>query len=68
MSTELALASQHVGRITTALKDNSGGGWEGHTQSAIYWMTEPADLIHVKQGHLALQVLLLISIDIASTL
>ena len=50
----MALSSQHVERVTTALKDNSGGGWDGHTLLNIYWYTNPHDLVHIKAGHTAL--------------
>ncbi|KDR83614.1 hypothetical protein GALMADRAFT_235897 [Galerina marginata CBS 339.88] len=55
LATELGLASQHVARVTSALRDYSGGGWEGYTQLALYWMTQLDDLVHVKAGHIALQ-------------
>ena len=56
-STEFALASQHVARVTNALQENSGGGWVGHSQLTIYWLVDSDDLIRSKTGHLALQVL-----------
>ncbi|CAA7259881.1 unnamed protein product [Cyclocybe aegerita] len=56
LAKEMALASQHVARITSALKENSGGGWEGHIQLTIYWTTESANLSHVKEGHYAIQL------------
>ena len=55
LATEMALSCQHVSRITSALKDNSGGGWEGYTQLSIYWLATSM-VLHVKKGHLALQV------------
>ncbi|KAF8914026.1 hypothetical protein CPB84DRAFT_1758186 [Gymnopilus junonius] len=55
LAMELSLASQHVSRVTSALKANSGGGWKDHTQLAIYWLTESRDLAHVKRGHFALK-------------
>lgn len=55
-STEFALASQHVSRVTTALQENSGGGWDGHSQLTIYWLVDSNDLYHSKIGHHALQV------------
>ena len=48
LALETALACQHVRRITEALKNNSGGGWQGHTQLALYWLQNFADLRHVK--------------------
>ncbi|KAJ3517961.1 hypothetical protein NLJ89_g148 [Agrocybe chaxingu] len=56
LAKEMALASQHVARITSALKENSGGGWEGHIQLIIFWTTVPANLSHVKEGHHVLQL------------
>ena len=55
-STEFALASQHVARVTNALQENSGGGWDGHSQLTIYWLVDSEDLTRSKIGHLALQV------------
>ncbi|KAF8974438.1 hypothetical protein BDZ97DRAFT_23573 [Flammula alnicola] len=55
LATEMALASQHVARVTAALKENSGGGWDGYTQLSIYWLVQSKHLIHVKQGHLAVK-------------
>ena len=56
LSEELALACQHVARVTLALKENSGRGWEGHTQLSIFWGTRIDDLSCIKQGHNSLQV------------
>ena len=56
-STEFALASQHVARVTSALQENSGGGWDGHSQLTIYWLVDSDDVTRLKIGHLALQVL-----------
>ena len=55
-STEFALASQHVARVTNALQGNSGGGWDGHSQLTIYWLVDLGDFACSKIGHLALQV------------
>ncbi|KIM46059.1 hypothetical protein M413DRAFT_441121 [Hebeloma cylindrosporum] len=55
LSQELALACQHIARVTLALKENSGGGWEGHTQLSIFWATRIDDLPYIKQGHNCLQ-------------
>lgn len=52
----MALASQHVARVVSALRENSGGGWVGFTQLAIYWLTGFHDLTHVKAGHVSAQV------------
>lgn len=48
LSLEMALACQHVDRVVKALQSNSGGGWEGHVQLALYWMVNFADLPRVK--------------------
>jgi diphthine-ammonia ligase len=50
LAMETALASQHVARVTEALRTNSGGGWVGHTQAAIYWLADTNNLIHVKRA------------------
>ena len=55
-STEFALASQHVGRVISALQESSGGGWDGHSQLTFYWLVDSNDLRHSKIGHHALQV------------
>lgn len=52
----MALASQHVSRVVGAIKENSGGGWDGYTQLSIYWLNHLDDLDHVKKGHFSLQV------------
>ncbi|KAJ3812160.1 hypothetical protein F5876DRAFT_87885 [Lentinula aff. lateritia] len=36
LATETALAIQHADRVVAALRN----GWEGHTQMAIYWLSE----------------------------
>lgn len=56
-ATEFALASQHVARVTSALQENTGGGWDGHSQLTIYWLVDSDDITRSKIGHLALQVL-----------
>lgn len=50
LAMETALASQHVSRVTEALRTNSGGGWVGHTQAAIYWLTDANHLNYVKRA------------------
>jgi diphthine-ammonia ligase len=47
---ELALSSQHVGRITSVLRNSTGGRWKGHAQAVIYWLADPVHLIHTKRG------------------
>ncbi|KAF8812566.1 hypothetical protein BYT27DRAFT_7160154 [Phlegmacium glaucopus] len=54
-SAEFALASQHVARVTSALQENSGGGWDGHSQLTVYWLVDSNDLTPSKIGHQALQ-------------
>lgn len=48
LETETALSFQHVDRVVSALKNNSGGGWEGHEQGIIYWLARESDIPHVK--------------------
>ncbi|KAI0089326.1 hypothetical protein BDY19DRAFT_1041644 [Irpex rosettiformis] len=40
LALETALACQHVDRVIRALKSNSGGGWEGYIQLAVYWLQD----------------------------
>jgi diphthine-ammonia ligase len=47
---ETALACQHVARVTDALKSNSGGGWVGHPQAALYWLADISHLPQLKHG------------------
>lgn len=56
LAMEVALSSQHVSRITAALRECAGGGWEGHAMLNIYWLTSSCSLPHVKKGHFALKV------------
>ena len=56
LAMEVALSSQHVSRITAALRECAGGGWEGHTMLNTYWFRSSCSLSHLKQGHLALKV------------
>lgn len=50
LALETALACQHAARIVDVLKTNSGGGWEGHVQLALYWMARLSDVDHVRSG------------------
>ncbi|KZT12538.1 uncharacterized protein LAESUDRAFT_638886 [Laetiporus sulphureus 93-53] len=50
LSTETALSFQHVERIVSTLKNNSGGGWEGHGQANLYWLAHASDVPHVKKA------------------
>ncbi|KAJ7228530.1 hypothetical protein GGX14DRAFT_613390 [Mycena pura] len=62
LALETALALQHVSRVASALS-TSTGAWIGHTQLALYWLANIADLPDVKRGHVALE-----STDTAPTL
>ncbi|RDB22801.1 Diphthine--ammonia ligase [Hypsizygus marmoreus] len=48
LATETALACQHVARVVNVLS-SSGGGWKGHAQAALYWVSDISDLVHVKR-------------------
>ncbi|GJE84099.1 diphthine--ammonia ligase [Phanerochaete sordida] len=50
LATETALACQHAARVVQALQSNSGGGWDGHVQLALYWMVSFDDLPHVRDA------------------
>ncbi|KAJ7638968.1 hypothetical protein FB45DRAFT_417505 [Roridomyces roridus] len=54
LALETALCTQHVIRVTDALS-TSTGGWTGHTQIALYWLSNQSDLENVKRGHQILQ-------------
>ncbi|KAK7061844.1 Diphthine--ammonia ligase [Favolaschia claudopus] len=47
---QTALSLQHVERVTRAISTVSGG-WQGHTQLALYWLANITDLGAVRQGH-----------------
>ena len=47
---ETALTFQHVDRVIDALRNMSGGGWQGHIQAVLYWLANAADIQHVKKG------------------
>ncbi|KAJ7094639.1 hypothetical protein B0H15DRAFT_969751 [Mycena belliarum] len=55
LALETALSLQHVSRVTDAVRTNTGGGWMGHTQLALYWLARAADLPAVKHGHEAIE-------------
>jgi diphthine-ammonia ligase len=40
LPTEISLVSQHADRIVKALSTNAGGGWDGHAQLILYWLTQ----------------------------
>ena len=50
LAKETALACQHVERVVRALQSNSGGGWEGHVQLALYWMVNFNDVVHARKA------------------
>ena len=56
LAKEMALACQHVTRVTQALQNNASGNWTAHTQLAIYWLASVDNLAHVRRGHTALVV------------
>ena len=47
---EAALSFQHADRIIEALKNNSGGGWTGHVQGVVYWLTNKVDVVPVRRA------------------
>ncbi|KAF9534194.1 hypothetical protein CPB83DRAFT_803923 [Crepidotus variabilis] len=51
LSMEVALSCQHVSRVSSALAENTGGDWIGHTQLCIYWLARQGDLHHVRSGN-----------------
>lgn len=55
LAQETALSFQHVKHISDALRNNSGGNWEGQTQSAIYWIVDTNDLPHVQKAQMTYQ-------------
>ncbi|KAF9464425.1 hypothetical protein BDZ94DRAFT_1297190 [Collybia nuda] len=50
LAMEFALASQHIARITEAIRSGSGGGWVGHTQATLYWLADTNHLIQIKEA------------------
>lgn len=41
LATEIPLVSQHSDRVVKALSSSTaGGGWGGHAQMVLYWLTE----------------------------
>jgi diphthine-ammonia ligase len=50
LAVETALSFQHVKRVIDVLRNNSGGGWLGHNQTNLYWLTNVDDLPHVKRA------------------
>ncbi|PIL37068.1 hypothetical protein GSI_00760 [Ganoderma sinense ZZ0214-1] len=53
LAVEAALSFQHVHRVVDALKNNSGGGWSGHTQGIIYWLARKSDVPAVRAASVA---------------
>jgi len=54
LATEIPLASQHANRIVKALTNNAGGGWDGHAQLILYWLTQER---HISYAAAAAQTL-----------
>ncbi|EPT03708.1 hypothetical protein FOMPIDRAFT_49117 [Fomitopsis schrenkii] len=50
LALETALSFQHVHRVTTALQNNSGGGWEAHQQGVLYWLGNTEDVTCVRKA------------------
>jgi hypothetical protein len=48
LAIEIPLASQHSDRIVKALSNNAsgGGGWDGHAQLILYWVTQERHISH----------------------
>ncbi|KAI0045321.1 hypothetical protein FA95DRAFT_1680564, partial [Auriscalpium vulgare] len=47
---ETALAAHHADRVVAALRNNTGGGWVGHPQCVIYWLSHGRHLPHVQHA------------------
>ena len=52
LATEFVLSSQHVARVTAALRR----GWEGLTQSTIYFSDDTKHMHVIRKGHKLLNV------------
>ncbi|KAH9938240.1 uncharacterized protein B0H18DRAFT_1080984 [Fomitopsis serialis] len=48
LALETALSLQHVQRVTHALQNNTGGGWDGHQQGVLYWLANASDVSSVR--------------------
>lgn len=48
---ETALCFQHCTRVLNALREGPGGGWVGHVQAALYWVSSPESLYYARQAH-----------------
>lgn len=48
LAEEVALASQHTGRIVRALESGTGGGWEGIPMLNVFWYADVADALAVR--------------------
>jgi diphthine-ammonia ligase len=55
LALETALSLQHIGRVSDALTSNTGGGWVGYTQLALYWLANVSNLPVVKKGLAAVE-------------
>lgn len=54
LTLETVLSTQHADRIVTALSENSGG-WRGHSQLVVFWLSDPMHFQTVSNLHLKLQ-------------
>ncbi|TFY59943.1 hypothetical protein EVJ58_g5455 [Rhodofomes roseus] len=48
LALETALSFQHVQRVTNALQNNTGGGWDAHHQGVLYWLANASDVQRVR--------------------
>jgi diphthine-ammonia ligase len=46
----MALTFQHVHRVVDSLENSTGGGWKGHAQAVLYWVTNVADVQQAKKA------------------
>ncbi|KAH7930747.1 hypothetical protein BV22DRAFT_1078565 [Leucogyrophana mollusca] len=49
LAMETALCFQHADRVAAALRTTTGG-WEGHVEAALYWISQHCDVSHVKKA------------------
>ncbi|KAF9019236.1 adenine nucleotide alpha hydrolases-like protein [Hymenopellis radicata] len=54
LTLETALSTQHADRIVAALSENSGG-WHGHSQLVVFWLSDPKHFKTVSNLHFNLQ-------------
>ena len=48
LAQEVALASQHAGRIVKALESGTGGGWEGIPMLNVFWYEDAAKALALR--------------------